>query len=101
MHGVPFEERMADHNSQRPTGNIPRPPVYETADPSGKRPVAQWVISGQVARPAHEVLPDPVAGPALPVKAARPAWWLLAVSAAVGFAVAVPVTWAFFSLLGR
>jgi hypothetical protein len=64
--------------------------------------VAQWVISGAVVRPAHEVLPDPATAGQLPVRpVGRPAWWLLAVSAAVGFAVAVPVTWFLFSLLAR
>ena len=85
---------------QRRTGNVPRPFVHETSDPQ-KRPVAQWVISGSVARPAHEVLPDPATG-ALPARpTTRPALWMLAVAAAAGFAVAVPLTWLFFSIVAR
>jgi hypothetical protein len=89
--------------AQRKTGHSRRVEVQETADPSGRRPVAQWVISGSVARPAHEALPDPAVAPGgLPVVSSpRPAWWLLAGAAAVGFAVAVPITWLVFTLLGR
>ena len=87
----------------RKTGNVRRPAIQETADPSGKKPVAQWVISGSIARPAHEVLPEPAPGANnLPARAeARPAWWLLGAAAAVGFAVAIPVTWLVFSLFAR
>ena len=96
---------MAEHPKDdalpalRKTGNV-RPVVQETADPSGRRPVAQWVISGAVARPAHEVLPDPVTAAGLPARSgARPGWWLLAVAAGAGFVLAIPFTWYLFSLL--
>lgn len=86
----------------RKTGNTRRPPVHETSDPSGRRPVAQWVISGAVVRPAHEVLPDPVAAPGVPARVEpRPGWWLLGVAAGVGFAVAIPLTWFLFTLFAR
>lgn len=89
--------------ARRKTGLSRKVEVQETSDPSGRRPVAQWVISGSIARPAHEALPDPSCAPGqLPAAPApRPAWWLLIGAAAVGFAVAVPVTWLVFSLLGR
>ena len=82
----------------RKTGNIRRPVVQETADPAGRKPVAQWVVSGSIVRPAHEVLPDP-ASSQLPAPTARPVWWMLAAAAAVGFALAIPVTWYAFTLL--
>lgn len=86
----------------RKTGTSRRPPVQETSDPTGRRPVAQWVISGSVARPAHEVLPDPSTSAGVPARfAGRPSWWLLGISAVAGFAIAIPVTWFLFSLLIR
>lgn len=86
----------------RRTGNVRRPPVQETADPAGRKPAAQWVISGSIARPAHEVLPDPAVSAGVPVRSpARPGWWLLAVAAAVGFTAAIPVTWYLFTLFAR
>lgn len=85
---------MAD---QRKTGSTQRPFVQETADPAGKKPVAQWVVSGSHVRPASEALPE-IAGSAVPARAnARPTWVMLALAAAAGFAIAVPVTWYIFA----
>lgn len=85
--------------SLRKTGTS-RPLVQETADPAGKKPVAQWVISGSHARPAHEVLPDPASGLPAP-RPARPTWVMLALAAAAGFAIAIPITWYFFAATVR
>lgn len=87
---------------QRKTCDVRRPPVHETSDPTGRRPVAQWVISGAAVRPAHEVLPDPASSAGIPAPVpSRPGWWLLGVAAGMGFAVAIPLTWFLFTLLAR
>lgn len=78
--------------SARKTGNIRRPPVQETADPTGRKPVAQWVISGSVARPADEVLPELARSAEVrpPATAAWPVRWILA-GVAVGLLAAAPL----------
>lgn len=89
---------MAD---QRKTGSTQRPFVQETADPAGKKPVAQWVVSGSHVRPASEALPEISRG-AVPAPASgRPTWVMLVVAAAAGFAIAIPVTWYFFAATVR
>lgn len=87
--------------SLRKTGTTRRPLVQETADPAGKKQVAQWVISGSHVRPAHEVLPDPATGGVPAPRPNRPTWLMLALAAAAGFAIAIPVTWYFFAATVR